>query len=273
MPFDRLLHLLGVKPKPVVYPHRTAEIRLPKDGDIEYVQWLHPLEKPRAITQEAVDACRTFLRPGDVAVDIGAHTGIATIPIALAVGARGVVLAFEPNPYVFPILEQNAARNRDRTNILPFCFAAAPEDGLMVFEYTDPGFHSGGRHDGVSRLRHGHAFQLEVQGVRLEPYLRARHADLVPRIRYIKVSAAGYVLPLLRSIRDLVAMLKPYVRVEFYPHQDPERRALIFEFFERMSYRMYRMVGENGYRGEPLTRVDVEKHGSFDGFAVPPGGS
>jgi len=69
MPFNRLLHLLGLRPRPVTYGHRAAEIRLPKDGDVEYVQWLHPLEKPRAITQESVDALRTFLRVGNVAVD------------------------------------------------------------------------------------------------------------------------------------------------------------------------------------------------------------
>ena len=273
MPFDRLLHLIGLRPKAVTYDHRAAEVRLPTDGDIEFVQWQHPLEKPKAVTQEAVDACRTFLRAGDVAIDIGAHTGISTIPIALAVGPQGAVLAFEANPYVFPILELNAQRNRDRTNILPFCFVAAPEDGLIEFEYSDPGYHSGGRHDGVSRWRHGRTFRLEVQGVRLEPYLRARHPDLVPRVRYLKVSAEGYVLPLLQSIRDLVAMLKPYMRVEFYEHQDAERRVRIFEFFERMSYRVYRMRSDTGYRDEPLTRMDVERFKSFEAFAVPPGGS
>ena len=38
----------------------------------------------------------TIVRPGDVVVDGGAHTGRHTIPLAHAVGPEGLVIAFEP---------------------------------------------------------------------------------------------------------------------------------------------------------------------------------
>ena len=34
---------------------------------------------------------------------IGAHIGDTTLPIALAAGKKGFVLALEPNPYVFHV--------------------------------------------------------------------------------------------------------------------------------------------------------------------------
>ena len=112
MKVRELIHLLGWKPKRRVYGHEVRAFDLASDGRVDYAQWLHPGETPKEVRQDVVDHLRTFLRPGDVAIDIGAHTGDSTIPIALAVGPAGRVLALEPNPYVFPVLERNAGLNR-----------------------------------------------------------------------------------------------------------------------------------------------------------------
>src|SRR5439155_22899042 len=108
MKLKEVLHLLGFLPGPQIYGREVRVFDLPRDGRVEYAQWLHPRETPKTITQESVDELRRFLGPGDVALDIGAHTGDSTIPIALAVGPTGCVLAVEPNGFVFPALEQNA---------------------------------------------------------------------------------------------------------------------------------------------------------------------
>src|SRR5437899_6017398 len=102
-----LLYLFGLKPgvKTFGFEIRTFDLRT--EGRVEYAQWLHPRESEKQITQEMVDELRRFLSPGDVAIDIGAHTGDSTLPIALAVGGAGCVLALEPNKYVFPVLQKN----------------------------------------------------------------------------------------------------------------------------------------------------------------------
>ena len=48
-----------------------------------------------AIIEEVYEG---VLRPGDVAIDIGAHCGRHTIPLAKRVGAAGKVIAVEPLP-------------------------------------------------------------------------------------------------------------------------------------------------------------------------------
>jgi hypothetical protein len=45
-----------------------------------------------------------WLRPGDVAIDAGAHVGRHAIGMAQAVGHNGKVHAFEPSPTVLPML-------------------------------------------------------------------------------------------------------------------------------------------------------------------------
>ena len=82
MKLKELPYLLGLQPGPKTYGFKVKSFDLPSDGTIEYAQWLHPKEQGTVIKQSAVDALRKFLSPGDVAIDIGAHSGDSTIPVA-----------------------------------------------------------------------------------------------------------------------------------------------------------------------------------------------
>jgi FkbM family methyltransferase len=55
--------------------------------------------------------CERLLRPGDVALDIGANIGLVTCQMAAMVGPTGAVHSFEPNPVVGDLLRQSIARN------------------------------------------------------------------------------------------------------------------------------------------------------------------
>src|SRR2546428_12233064 len=163
------IYLLGLKPRPKTFGFVIEALDLPREGRIEVAQWLHPGAYPIAPlqVQAAVDQLRRFLRPGDVAIDIGAHTGDTTLPIALAVGATGRVLGLEPNPYVFPVLERNASLNPATTSILPLNFAAMRTDGFYEFQYGEEGYCNGGRDAGGGTGAPGPACQGRGRGRRL----------------------------------------------------------------------------------------------------------
>ena len=103
-------------------------------------------------------------------------------------------------------------------------FAATAESGPIEFEYSDAGFCNGGRHEGISRWRHGHAFTLTVQGINLEAYLDAYLPDLVPRLRFIKVDAEGYDLTVLESMASLIDRTRPFIRAEVFKLTTAEQR-------------------------------------------------
>lgn len=269
MKLRELPHLLGWKPAPRTYGFEVRRFDLPRDGVVEYAQWLHPAETPKVIRQEVVDELRTFIRPGDVVVDIGAHTGDSAIPMGLAAGPTGVVLALEPNPYVFPVLVRNAALNADKVSIIPLNVAAMPTSGEYQFEYSDAGFCNGGRHDGISRWRHGHAFVLTVKGENLYDRMRGSYAALIPRLRYVKVDAEGYDLDVLRSIERLLHKVRPFIRAEVFRLSPQMRRQALVDFLLGLDYRLFRVVDETRYRGAPITAADVTSGDQFDVFAVP----
>lgn len=264
-----LAYLAGLRPKAKTYGYEQHTFELAEEGTVLYAQWLHPNETPKQITQQAVDALRKFLSRGDVAIDIGAHTGDSTLPIALAVGKQGCVLALEPNRYVFPVLQANAEWNAARTRIMPLMFAATPKDTELEFQYSDSGYCNGGRFEGVSPWSHGHAFKLKVQGKNLHEYLNKTFPELIPKIRYMKIDTEGYEPVVLETLAVLIAQCRPYLRIEVYRRLEPERRRAMFRFLAGHGYIIHKMVDDGDYRGEILTEQDVTRWRHFDIFCVP----
>jgi FkbM family methyltransferase len=264
-----LPYLLGLQPGPRTYGQKLKRFDLPGDGIVEYAQWMHPHETEKEITQQSVDDLRKFLSPGDVAIDIGAHTGDSTVPIALAVGGTGWVFALEPNRYVFPVLMKNAELNAAKTNIIPLMFAAAPEDAEMEFQYSDPGYCNGGRFEGMSKWMHGHAFKLEVQGKNLQSFLKEKYPHVVPRIRYIKIDTEGYEFVVLQSLADLISQCKPFMKVEVYRKLDDSQRRSLFRFIAGYGYVIHKITEDGSYLGEILAEQDLGKWRHFDIFCAP----
>src|SRR5256885_5136506 len=54
---------------------------------------------------------RKIIKPGDVALDVGAHIGAHTLALASLVGREGHVHAFEPQRMAFELLCANLVNN------------------------------------------------------------------------------------------------------------------------------------------------------------------
>lgn len=128
MKAKELIYALGLRPSAREYPFEIRHYPLPGFGRVDFAQWRHPsaLRTPSVPDMAEVAGLQRLLKPGDVAMDIGAHSGDSTLPIALAVGPAGLVLAFEPNPYAFHVLAANAGLNRRLTNIIRTCSRPRP---------------------------------------------------------------------------------------------------------------------------------------------------
>jgi FkbM family methyltransferase len=262
----RALGLASTLPRE--YPYEIATFTLPTDGEVQLARWLHPNETMKDVTQQQVDALRTFLREGDVAIDIGAHTGDTSLPMALAVGRGGAVFALEPNPYVFKVLSANAALNPAKTRIVPLMFAAMPDDGEFDFEYSDSGYCNGGFHHATNRWKHGHFSRLCVSGRNLANYLRREAPAELSRIRFIKIDTEGYDRAVVQSIASLISSLRPYIKTEIYRHLPAAERIEYFRDLRRLGYRIFKCE-EYAFRGEELGPQDLSRWKHFDVFAVP----
>ncbi|HVT27365.1 MAG TPA: FkbM family methyltransferase [Lacipirellulaceae bacterium] len=251
------------------FGYEVRHFHLPHDGLVEYAQWLHPYDMPKRMTQSAVDAVRQFVSPGDFVLDIGAHSGDTTVPMALATGPTGCTLALEPNPHVFKVLTANAALNREKTNIVPRCCAATERDGNFVFHYSDAAFCNGGFRSQqrwpIYRRKHA----LTVEGRNLLIMLQAEFTDWLPKLSYIKVDAEGYDRAILATILPILCYRRPVVRTEVYRKLVAAERYALFDLLTNNGDRIHRYRDDAQPLGDTLERRDMTRQKHFDVLAVP----
>jgi FkbM family methyltransferase len=151
---------------------------------------------------------------GGVAIDIGAHMGDSTLPMALLVNET---IAFEPNPLVYQNLAVNARLNPS-LNIRTHNVGVADRHGSIAFSYGGSEPCNGGV-AGKGALG-GHIVQLPVAP--LEDFLVREHgAAILERITYIKTDAEGFDSSIVKSMYPLISKICrlsrcPTLQVEWF---------------------------------------------------------
>jgi FkbM family methyltransferase len=249
----------------------VQDFHLPTDGLVQFAHWLHPAMRARktpiTISQAEVDALRQWIAPGDFAIDVGAHCGDTTVPMALAAGPTGCVLALEPNRYVYAVLAKNAELNPDATRIEPRCYAATENDGQFEFLYGDASYCNGGQAIGWNPFKR--KFPLAVEGRNLLGILRGEFARWLPRLSYIKVDAEGHDLGILQSIEPVLRERRPVVRTEVFKKLPAGDRRALHALLTDLGYDVFRYGGEAEPQGAPLTPRSMAAERHFDVLALP----
>ena len=144
--------------------------------------------------------CGMLLRPGDVALDIGANIGIVTMLMARLVGDTGRVHAFEPNPNAADMLHASVERN-DLSNVKLHRVALGSHGGLMTLVVPF------GNIGGASLVDRGEAGVSVDVPVRTLTEMLSR-AD-IPSIRLAKIDVEGYERDVLAGARGLFEHVLP----------------------------------------------------------------
>ena len=254
------------------YGYEVKTFILPEYGEVNYAQWLHPFESEKEITRDNVDFFGKLLTEGSFCIDIGAHTGDTTVPMAVALGKEGKVLALEPNPYVYKILEKNASLNPGHGRILPIPYAATHEPGVFTFHYSDASFCNGGFLEKIKNNQHNHNYTLDVEGIRLSDYLRENHPRDLERLSLVKVDAEGYDKEILKSIADILARYQPRILAECYKRLNNQERSELYHALSDLGYALFRLEDNLQVAGTTsvirLTEARMQEHRHFEIVAL-----
>jgi len=253
------------------YGSHINRLLLESEGEIEFTVWDNPLESPKSITQSAVDFYKKFAPKGCLAIDIGAHIGDTTVPLALAVGKDGITLAFDPNPYVFEILSINAQLNKEKTNILPFNYAIAVEPGEYYYNSSEATFDNGGISK-QSKSKHGkYQLQNKVTAVNLLDFLKKELAVSLDQLCFIKIDVEGLDLEILQSIKDMIFTYRPTIIAECFKKLDADKRYKMYNMFDEMDFQLFKLTefDANAKVQKLVHKEDMKKWKHFDFYAIP----
>jgi len=268
MRLKEFLYLAGFKPSLKIYPSEKVRIETP-ERIVNFQNWLAPKQLPYELDEEEIVELKTFLSEGDMAIDIGAHIGDSTLPIALACGSEGLVLAFEPNPVTFQILAINSSYNLRKTNIIAYPFAVTELDKSLLFDYGDPWLANGGDHTGQSKWSHGSAFTIPVQGKNILPLLDEKYADSLARLRYIKIDVEGNDYSVIRALTPLIEKYRPYIKMELSWTTSDDDRTSAWKYFQDSKYEVRIVSGRKTLFGSLAIEQDFFTTKTIDVFAIP----
>lgn len=209
----------------------------------EGAQALNPAEYEQAL-QLAYEA---FLTAGDVAIDVGAHRGRHTLPIARRVLPGGQVMAFEPLPFIRAELEESLRFELpdagDALRVLPYALGERAAQAEFVVAKDTP--ECSGLRERVYNA------PTALERIPVEVRTLDELAAGLDRLRYIKIDAEGGEYHILAGARGLLRRLRPIVSFEFGMESCAK--------YEITPADMIRLVGELGYRTFDILGRDVSQ--------------
>lgn len=228
----------------VICVRRGIRWRLDLHEGIDFAIWLLAAFESRTL------ACYlSHLKPGNIALDVGANIGAHTLHLARAAAPTGRVFAFEPTDYAVAKLRANLALN-------PVLAPLVSVHQVMLVERSRPGavpgLYSGWPLVPTSADTHVlHGGQLhgstQARATSLDEVLEIERLD---RIDLIKIDIDGHECAMLRGATGTLARFRPPIIMELSPYVLTEQGGGVGEVVE--------LLGGAGYAlrdiatGQPL---------------------
>jgi len=147
-----------------------------------------------------------FLKKDMVFVDIGANLGEYSLFAAKRL-ADGKVLAFEPMPKMYALLEENKALNQF-DNIVILKYGLSAQEGMLPIHEIE------NAHEGLSTFFPGNQKSRTITNVPLKVFDAEVDSLGIERIDFIKIDIEGSELSALKGAIKSIQKFKPLVMVE-----------------------------------------------------------
>jgi FkbM family methyltransferase len=176
------------------------------------------------------------LKEGDIVLDLGSYCGATVWAFSKAVGKKGKVYAFEPDPDNYRMLQKNIEYH-NLTNVLSINKGVWSFSGNLLFQGE------GNMGSGISIVQDRAANQFNIQVLSLGDFCTNYNID---RIDYIKMDIEGAEVEVLKASGDILRKYKPRLIIE--PHRIASRLA---------TDEVCEILSGYGYHTEVLAQSDL----------------
>lgn len=196
---------------------------------------------------------KKLIRVGDIVLDVGAHIGYHTLTMARLVGDKGKVIAFEPDPINFAILEKNIAANK-YSNITAIKKGIAESTKNSNRDFYFPLNNNSGSL--IEDKKYPRGSSIKIDTVSLDDFINNYLGD---RVDFIKVDVDGgehFVIQGMHSTlkKDSLVVLMEYntdvIKKSGY---DPEQD---FALLQSNGFKIYSL---HDHKNEMIEIVDIKR--------------
>jgi FkbM family methyltransferase len=184
-----------------------------------------------------------YWRNAEVVFDIGANKGIFTI-YAAGLLPKATIHAYEPNPDLFPRLQENILLNNLHDRCVPLNYAVWHKSGVLQFRLDNP--KNPGTGQIISHSQGTYGFQ-EVPAIALAEILHRHQA-----VDFIKMDIEGAeYFALLRTPGEYLRKIK-FIALEYHDHDDFDVGDLIEHLKAAQFSVSFRSTGSILYAWQPV---------------------
>jgi FkbM family methyltransferase len=202
-----------------------------------------------------------IIRPTDTVVEVGANIGSHTLAIA-RLASEGRVHAFEPQPYVFSMLQKNVANN-ELKNISLWNAAVGSEVGRVSMPFISASSYSQVNFGAVSI----HTQSSRRVGV---PLLAIDYIQEIQQIDFLKIDVEGFEPYVLDGAKSVIQKFRPIVFIESQNLED--HTSAINRFFDPLGYTTwhYNTLIYNPENFQSNSENIFGRQASYDLLCLPP---
>jgi FkbM family methyltransferase len=212
--------------------------------------------------EDVLECVRHLAGSGGIVYDVGGHHGLMAVIASRAVGDRGRVVTFEPNPAARRFLDENLRINGVR-NVQIEPIGLLGQEGSFDF-YVQEGRRVSWNSSFVKDFADpkGTATRLKVQALTLDSYVR--RSELAPNL--VKIDTEGTEMQILLGGTAMIEKHRPALLVEMNAVSAKRANTTVGEmvrFLQRHAYelRVLKRLRGGRYRYRQWEPFDERRHG------------
>ncbi len=181
---------------------------------------------------------KQFLKPNDNVIEIGTNIGCHTISLSKC-NYNGKYICFEPQKYIFDILETNIKENK-LDNVIALNYALGESNKIIYHNIKIPHENNSGAFtlyqlDAKEKFT-GQKYQIEIKNIN-----SIEAITNLNQIKLIKIDVELMEYEILLTMKNIIIQYSPIIFVEF--SQDTIEP--MFIFLKKLDYKLYWFVTAN----------------------------
>lgn len=201
------------------------------------------------------------IKPGMVAIDVGAHLGLISIIIGKRVSPNGNVFSFEPTPSTFRLLKRTIEINKMSGTVKPLNKAISERTGKDFFYVTDIEASNSNSLSNNKRTI-GTETKIEVQLTSIDDFAKEYNLN---KIDLIKIDAEGTEYSVLKGATEVIDKSKPKIILALHPDSIKNFGDTLSDIWDFVTAKKYTII----YNTERITKDEfVSRTDLFDVFLV-----